>query len=217
MTRILSNQIVAHQTAAEAWEWAKYLITAHGENVLTEDRKMCREVQNLHLTVLNPLSNWPIKNSDWSITGLEKYAEQLMNPDPGDFSYTYGARLFDYETHYHANPDGTCSGPCIGIDQIGYAIDKLKEHPTTRRAIAITWNPDIDPDSEHVPCLQLLDFLIRGGKLNLTAVFRSQDISRAYIPNVYGLGQLMKHIADEVGVPVGSLTTISASAHIYIE
>jgi thymidylate synthase len=174
--------------------------------VTTEDGKATREVENLMITVINPLSGWPIPGSNWDMPGLNKYAEQLLSGEnPSDFKYTYGERLTTYpdtEGHY-------------AIDQIDSCIELLKKHPETRRAIAITWVPDWDEFGGEVPCLQLLDFLIRGGKLNCTAVFRSQDILRAWPCNVYGIGRLMAHIGDKVGIPVGSLTTISCSAHIY--
>ena len=200
---------------ADAYHWLLSTIAAKGDLMRSEDGKLCREVCNLAVTIQEPLSGWPVAGSGWDLPALDEYAGQLLNPDPGDFSYTYGARLFDYETHYHAYSDGTCSGPCIGIDQIGYAIDKLKEHPTTRRAVAITWNPDIDPDSEHVPCLQIVDFLLRNGRLSLTAFFRSWDASRAAPANLYGLGRLLLHVAGQVGADVGSLTVVAASGHVY--
>jgi thymidylate synthase len=74
-----------------------------------------------------------------------------------------------------------------------------------------------DQSRQHVPCLQLIDFLFRGGKLNLTAYFRSHDIERAYPCNLYGLNKLLEYVAREAGMEPGSITTISASAHIYVE
>ena len=225
-TSILPNQLMAHRTAA-AWDYAKFLINNYGDKVITEDRKLTKEICNLHLTIMNPLEGWPINGSGWEMAGLNKYAEQLMSGENPGFDYSYGNRIreglapIDIDRvareatmlrilgQEHARDH-------YGVDQLAFAIQMLKDNPSTRRAPIYIWEPSWDLGSKkHVPCLQLLDFLIRGGKLQCTAFFRSHDIGRAWVPNVYGLGQLMKHVADEVGVPIGSLTTISASAHIY--
>jgi thymidylate synthase len=217
IAKIMPNQVPSHKTPDQAWQYAKMLIESHGDQVKTEDGKLTREVCNLHLCILEPLTGWPIEGSGWNMEGLEKYAEQLLSGDnPSGFAYTYGERL----TRYPDSIDDLflmrdIYDPKKHIDQMAEIITRLKGNHASRRAVASTWIPYFDPYNSEVPCLQLLDFLIRDGKLNLTAFFRSHDIERAWVPNVYGLGQLMKHVACEVGVPVGSLTTISASAHIY--
>lgn len=227
--KIMPNQIPAHRTAADAWQYAKQLINNFGDNIIAEDRKMTREITNLHLCVLEPLEGWPMAGSGWDLPALDRYAEQLLSGESAGFDYTYGSRiraglaptdqdriaregmmirLFEQE---HARDHW-------GVDQLRIAIELLKENPATRRAPIYIWEPSFDLGSKkHVPCLQLIDPLIRDGKLHCTAFFRSHDIGRAWVPNVYGLGQLMKHVSEQVGVPVGSLTTVSCSAHIYIE
>jgi thymidylate synthase len=49
----------------------------------------------------------------------------------------------------------------------------------------------------------------------MTAFFRSHDLAQAWPSNIYGLAKLLEYVANEVGIEVGSITTISASAHIY--
>ena len=159
---------------------------------------MTKEVQNLTLVVQHPLEGFPVKDSGWNIKALDIYAAQFNNPDRDGFVYTYGERLNRY-------------------DQIGYIIRELREHPTSRRAIATTWIAIVDQIRQHVPCLQLIELLVRDNKLYMTAIFRSHDIGRAYVSNVYGLGTLQARIAKELGVEMGSLTTHSVSAHIYEE
>ena len=205
--KILPNQTRAFDTTAEAWAWAKGIIAAYGSNVIDEDGKNTREVQNLQVTVLHPSEGWPIPQIGWDIPGLEKYAEQLLSDENNGFDYTYGERLRLY-------PD---TGGIYKMDQIDFLVGRLKDNPTTRRAIAITWVPEWDAIGHHVPCLQLIDFLFRADKLHLTAFFRSHDILRAYPPNLYGLNKLLEHVAREAGMESGSITTISASAHIYAE
>lgn len=206
ISKILPNQIAAQQTPEQAWLWGKRLIEIHGDNVISEDGHMTRELLNLHLTILEPLSGWPIDGSGWDMTGLNKYAEQLLSGEnPSGFRYTYGERLTTYPIS-----DGNYT-----IDQIDFCIVRLRENPESRRSIAITWVPGWDAFDAEVPCLQLLDFFIRDGKLQCTAFFRSWDVGRAAVPNMYGLARLQSHVAGKVGVPMGSLTIVAASAHIY--
>jgi len=213
-TKILPNQLVAHHTPAQAWAYGMSLIERFGDNMRTEDGALCREIMNLHLTTWEPCNPncWPIQGSGWDMAGLNKYAEQLMNPEKIGFDYTYGNRLRAHECVFD-DPD-----TCVSVmewDQMGLIIGKLKRQPSSRRCVAVTWYPERDIVADHAPCLQLLDFLIRGGKLHCTAFFRSHDIERAWPCNVYGIAKLMQYIANEVGCETGTLTTISASAHIY--
>jgi len=210
--KIMPNQILAHKTPGEAWQYAKILIENYGNQVKTEDGKLTGEICNLHLCILEPLSGWPISGAGWGMSGLDEYADQLMNPENIGFDYTYGNRLRAHECVFD-DPDD-----CLSImewDQIGIIMGKLKRQPTSRRCVAITWYPERDILADHAPCLQLLDFLIRGGKLNLTAFFRSWDVGRAAVPNMYGLARLQEHVAKEVNVPMGNMTIMAASAHIY--
>ena len=75
----------------------------------------------------------------------------------------------------------------------------------------------VDLYEDSIPCLQLVDFLIRDGKLHLTTVFRSWDVKRAAPQNLYGLSKLMEYVAEHVGIPMGELTVFAVSAHIYEE
>ena len=61
----------------------------------------------------------------------------------------------------------------------------------------------------------LVDFKIRDGKLNTTALWRSHDIYGAWFPNAVGLTHLAKYAADKLNMDVGTVTIHSISAHIY--
>ena len=160
--------------------------------------------------ILYPDVGWPISGSGWKIQAMEEYYQnEIISPDnPTGFEYTYGERLRAY---YSANWIDE-----IKIDQVQKVIDKLKANRTTRRAVIPTWIPGEDHDSSEPPCLMVVDFKIRGEALHLIAYFRSQDVGQAWPQNVYGLYRLQQHIAKEVDAEPGTLTTISASAHIYI-
>lgn len=199
---------------ADAWQWACGTIQSRGDLIRTEDNQLTREVTNLMVTVLEPLAGWPIPNSDWGLPRLNAYVEkEILSPIvPDGFRYSYGQRLFayPYEDIFESTDDE------FTINQIdNYVIPKLKRSPETRRAKATTWSPMLDMNEASVPCLQEVIFLIRGGKLNCTAFFRSWDCKRAGPANMYGLAKLMQYVAEAVGTSMGSLTIIAASAHVY--
>ena len=200
-------------TPASAWEWARKIIKTNGKKVVTEDGQVTREIDGMTLRILYPDVGWPISGSGWKIPALEEYYQnEIISPDnPTGFEYTYGERLRAWESH--EIPDSYN----VKTDQVEYIIRKLKANRTTRRAVGCTWNPLTDEKPGfHPPCLMVADFKIRGEALNLIAYFRSHDIEQAWPQNVYGLYKLQEYIAGEVYAELGTLTTISASAHIYI-
>jgi thymidylate synthase len=73
----------------------------------------------------------------------------------------------------------------------------------------------LDNIKEEVPCMIVDDFKLREGRLNLSVFFRSHDFAGAYPANLYGLAELLEHVAREVGGSPGSISTLSSSAHIY--
>lgn len=154
---------------------------------------------------LSLANDWPedLKN----ITGvnqraIREYQRVFLSSDlPEGISYTYGSRLRNYPQ---------------GINQIeNIIIRQLKESPDTRRACATTMVPAIDKDSKEPPCLTQIQALQGNGKLHLLATFRSQDIFKAGIPNVFGLRNLQKEIVQKTGFEIGQLQIVSQSAHIY--
>ena len=194
-------------TPASAWEWARKVINANGQKVVTEDGQVTKEIDGMVLRILYPDVGWPISGSGWKIPALEEYYQnEIISPENRtDFEYTYGERLRAYAEH-----GAWC-------DQIQVIIDKLKAQRTTRRAVAGTWDPHMDNDEGfHPPCLMVIDFKIRGEALNLFAYFRSWDIGQAMPQNLYGLYRLQQYIAEQLDAELGSIQIMTASAHIYL-
>ena len=120
--------------------------------------------------------------------------------------YTYGQRLRE----------------CGGIDQIQDIIDLIAKTPYSRRAVASTWNVELDRASENPPCLDLFQILVQGNKLSLTVYIRSNDMFLGWPENAFGSLALRNLIVEEVNkknpalnLEIGPVIIISASAHIY--
>ena len=105
---------------------------------------------------------------------------------------------------------------CRSMSTRSNTLQKNSERlPSSRRAIAITWNPVIDEQLDDCPCLQLVQCTLRDGRLAMKVIFRSNDMLTAAGANMYALVQLQKSIADRLGVPCGTYTHISLVPHIY--
>lgn len=114
------------------------------------------------------------------------------------------------------------------IDQIEAIIDHLNEERMTRRAVAITWYPWKDPVTQHVPCLQFLQFKVRKQKfgflhwllghkpkLDMYLLFRSEDVLGAVGSNMVGLAALQQFVANNTGCEVGKYEHIVTIPHFY--
>jgi len=192
--------LIKTPTIKSGWETLVKRVMQKGSEIKDERGSLTLELRNTVVTMNRPLELEIPDGYFWSGEKLEIYAEQFLSDDKQGFVYTYGNRL---RKHFE------------GIDQIGEAIRRLKNCKESRRAISVTWDPTTDTKQEEVPCMILVDFKIRDGKLHTTGLWRSHDIYGAWFPNAVGLTHLSKYAAEEVGVGVGSLTIHSISAHIY--
>ena len=147
--------------------------------------------------------------------------EQLKEALSGELSakewpYTYHQRLF---AHPDVNGDT--------VDQMAMAIDRIARTPHSRRAVATTSVPNIDPYlKEDVPCLREVQLRCPEDAegnlvLNMNTMWRSRDLYKAWPDNVIGItflqSVLARQIAEKTGrrVRVGSYADYSSAMHIY--
>jgi len=134
---------------------------------------------------------------------LEAYYSEIMTDReiPG-VAYNYGRRM---RKHF-------------GVDQIQMMKELLKNRPDSKKMIAITTDPKLDwsnANNGDTPCLVMVLGSVQDSKFYLTAHFRSQDMVHGWPRNTFALRKLQKDIADYGGYPMGALTIITHSAHMY--
>ena len=198
------GRFIRGRTISDAWHRGLNLIWRNGQEIIDERGTKIREILSLQVVVENPYVEMIPKEYSWNEERLEEYALQLLSADNPGFEYTYGERL-----------RGWSVGSDQRVDQIEQAIRRLKTSPSTRRATAVTWIPPVDEIKDEVPCMIVDDFKLRDGCLNLSVFFRSHDFAGAYPANLYGLARVLEQVAKEVGSRPGSISTTSASAHVY--
>lgn len=109
----------------------------------------------------------------------------------------------------------------FGVDQLVALIRHLKADPTSRRAVLSMWGPNQDLEnlgSKDVCCNTHAYFEIRGGRLNMTVMCRSNDlIWGAYGANAVHFSFLQEFIASAIDVPLGVYRQFSHNLHLYTE
>ena len=198
------GRFIRAASISEAWQRGLALIWRQGAEITDQRGTKIKEILSLQMVVEDPYRDMIPPGYSWNEDRLEEYARQLLSGDNPGFEYTYGERLRAW-----ALPG---SAP---LDQIEQAIALLQASSSTRRAIAVTWIAPVDSRTEEVPCMIVDDFKLREGRLHLSIFFRSHDYAGAYPANLYGLARLLQYVAGEVGAEPGSISTTSASAHIY--
>jgi thymidylate synthase len=143
--------------------------------------------------------------------------ELLINFEEGKdtrWPYAYSQRLSEFPVQ-----SGT-------INQIENVIGRIIKDINTRRAVMTTRSPEIDTKlNEDIPCLGEVHFRCFENKgkyvLNMTTVWRSRDLFKAWPDNVEAVTYLGRKIANEiqkrteVETILGGYTDFSNSLHIY--
>ena len=202
--------LIRARTVSEAWEKAVLECWSRGREVPTEYGESSKELLGLLVCVEEPFGEPRVHRGDLNVAlkgSLQKYYDEVLKGTldwavgEGKIDYTYHERLFSY-------PPG-------GISQIENMIQKLGETSYSRRAQAITWDPEKDMSVQFPPCLQRVWCTVREDKLVMHTSWRSRDIYRAMHMNMLALTELQKVMAERLNVEVGAYLDFSNSAHIY--
>ena len=188
-------------TLGEAWLDIAARILAEGRQS-TYDGLPILEIAHATLVVDEPDPDDPLIAAHADPERLAwmraNFVDHALVPELGD-ARSYASRLFDYA--------GT------GVDQVQWVIDRLADDPTSRSATITTFEPTLD--TTYIPCVSMLDFWIPAGELELVVYAHSIDFGAKGYGNLVQLADLQQRVAASLDRPVGSLTFIVKSAHIY--
>jgi thymidylate synthase len=104
----------------------------------------------------------------------------------------------------------------LTFDQVGWAIDQIKNNPDSRRIVISAWHPANAVVSKLPPCHYTYAFNIAGGKLNCHLTQRSGDIALGIPFNLAAYSMLTQIIAQETNLQVGQFAHTIVDAHIYV-
>ncbi len=201
---------IKSRTGYEAWIKALRFVLNNGNDFIDDDKRVCREVRDLLLIIEKP-GVIPTKCIDtlrsfqkWYYPSHEEIVKVVFETKtlPG-YTYNYGPRLFSF------------AGIVNQIDD--YVIKLLTKKRSSRRAVAVMWNPKEDTDiySKEVPSTLILSFMIRDGKLYCTTFIRSNDLLFGYPVDLYQVFSLQDYVARKLNTKIGTIAFFSFSAHIF--
>ena len=104
------------------------------------------------------------------------------------------------------------------VDQISEAVHKLRTNPDTRQAVVSLWDPETDniAGSKDYPCTLALHFQRQGGKLDLTAMMRSNDLIWGFSGvNLVNFTLLLEAVAIMSDIPIGRYYHVASNLHVY--
>lgn len=205
-------KVIRAPSLGRAHELVVRYVLQNGSFLRTENGEDTVETDEVCLRVETPLSP-PMSSacSRFKEAFLDSYAHNLLSGSDAVFEYDYHGRLFDWGCGLRDD------GGEVHCDQVRYMVEKLRECPVSRRAVGVTWCPPVDGGLGDCPCLQLIQCVVREGRLDMKVVFRSNDMLSAAGANMFALVRLQELVAREVGVVPGSYTHISLVPHVYFK
>jgi len=196
------------------------------------------------MIITNPLKEPMLHPKAPIVSGQEKdYVRDVIFGVPdkdveNKFDYTYHGRFRCYpdcevradwpnvtsEDEIEGLKQKLCEGKCIVkvMDQVQIAIDTLKRDPTRRSIVLMSWIPSRDSikfgpkrEKSGSPCVVYIQPQIIDGKLHFFVVMKTNDLFNAWPLNAYAMVKLQEHMANEIGVDVGTYNHFSVSMNIY--
>ena len=154
-------------------------------------------------------SNWKTFSDDGeTLNGA--YGQRIFN-------WNSGIRLVaDTKKDSNGEKEQTLSSGQVIINQFQKAFEQLKKDPFTRQATIVLFDPYKDyKETKDKPCTNLIRFMIRDNKLNMTVFMRSNDIMKGTPYDIFNFTMLQEIMACMLGIDVGIYTHIADSLHIY--
>lgn len=214
-------RLIEAETIAEAHERAIKEILMDNIIQKTKHGITYEHPDGLDIKILHPFKE-PLKSDAYHLPmrALDYYSKQLLSILPKtnsnkDFDYNCGNRWYDYFDFTDRGQVG--DGDSKGFNQIAATIQELKRDPTSRRAVICSLFPPVDNIKTHIPCISMLQFMLRDERLNLIVYIRSNDMLSAWGADAYALSKVLDYVSLMLLKQSGYLEIISVSAHIYFE
>jgi thymidylate synthase len=192
-----SNNHIAIQAASlgDAWIECMELILERGEKI-ADDNELLLEVRNLYVAIESVSEGDLTIRSNADSSRIDLMQRKYTSCDVvANYKISYGKLLYDYD----------------GVNQLEWLIERLQRKRETKAA-TIALHP---PGREDLSCLSLIDCKLREDVVEMTAVYRSQNIFGSQPGNVIALDGVHRRVAEELGVGKGVFNLVVLSAHIY--
>ena len=158
-------------------------------------------------------NEWPYvkytKHPEYGGETIEEYVEKIKTDEKfaekfGDLGPVYGKQWRAF---------GGATGEVV--DQLGKAIEQIKNNPDSRRLIVNAWNPLYLDQMALPPCHMMFQFYVCNGKLSCMLYQRSADIFLGVPFNIASYALLTMMVAKICNLEVGEFVHTLGDAHIY--
>lgn len=176
--------------------WLKALRVVRSSGQLIQDTKPFLEIQNLQVSYTNAFDITSHHYIQVFGTEFSEYIHRVYSPE-GDRAT---GRNYYKLIHEHA-----------GIDQVTEVVQKLKEDPLSRSATIVL----ADATAPKQPCVTEINFSIRHNLLHMTAVFKSSDLAKKFIPDMIELSRIHERVCRALEIARGGVVAHLLSAQVY--
>lgn len=90
-------------------------------------------------------------------------------------------------------------------------ISLLRAEPASKRAVVTLCGPG----GGKVPCINVVQFLVRSGAVQTVYFARGQDAFKKFYADAFCLAKMARRVAADLGLPSGTVSGFIASSHIY--
>lgn len=181
-------------TLERAWLRALRAVISSGE--LIQDKAPFLEIQNLQIAYDNAFETQVPHYTRIFGTEFANYIRRVYSPQGDQKS----GRNYYKLIHEHD-----------GVDQVAEAIRKLKDDSLTRSATIVL----ADATAPKQPCVTEINFSIRHNLLHMTAVFKSSDLAKKFIPDMIELSRVHERISRALEIARGGVAAHLLSAQLY--
>lgn len=214
------------ETANEVWQKAFNLVS--NTNIVESRRGPTKELLHTAISINNPVQKWvTCKIPPVSIGyALAELIWILYGSDDSQTINYWNPVLPQFAGNYDKYPGayGKRIMYRYGFNQLERVYETLKNHPESRQAVMMIWDPCSDlpqnngtPNNNDIPCNICSMIKLREGKLEWTQVMRSNDLILGLPYNIVQFTSFQEILASWLGVEVGTYNHISDSLHIYTD
>jgi thymidylate synthase len=197
----MSIVVVEAPTLGAGWLAVSRAILEDGA-LATYDAQVTRELAHVSVTIADPSPDDEVivrlGDPQWLAWMHANFFDRRDVAELG-YAKSYAVRLFDYAGS--------------GRDQLAWVVDRLQADPECRSAAITTFQPLTD--TSYVPCVNMLDFWMRDGAVELVVYAHSLDFGKKAYGNLVELARLQERVAAELVVATGALVVHAKSAHVY--
>lgn len=143
--------------------------------------------------------------------GVAEWLWMLLGMNSADVILPFNSMLREFSddgVYFHG-----AYGPKL-VEQFPYVLKTLKTDPDSRQAVLTIWR-ERPGSTRDVPCTVAMQFLVRGGKLNMVTTMRSNDAWRGLPYDVFNFTQVQAYVAAGLGLEAGWYQHQVGSFHLY--